>query len=145
MRKRIVRIWMVIGCLVFGVMTLTGCQLQRVDENKVRDLQYTVCDEGRLPKELIEIIEDRKKEPFKLTYRTKDYLYIVVGYGMQERTDLGVSMTQLYLTENTIFVDTELVATKEPAAKEITTEGEMRTYPYIAVRCPLYEEEVRFK
>ena len=81
--------------LFFLLGVLTGCQFEETEDKKLKDLDYTVCDENRLPDELIRLIDDRKKEPFKLTYRTKDYLYIVVGYGAQDRVDLSVVLTEL--------------------------------------------------
>ena len=99
-----------------------------------------MCDENRLPDELIRLIDDRKKEPFKLTYRTKDYLYIVVGYGAQDRVDLSVVLTELYLTRNAIFVDTKL-----SSEEGSTLEDNRVTSPWIAIKCERYEVQVNFK
>ncbi len=130
----------VIMCIIFIIATLSGCKMEQSSEKKIKDLDYTVCDESKLPEELKEIIREKRKEPFKLTYRTKDYLYIVVGYGAQDRTDLNVIMTELYLTENAIYVDTDLESV------EGTTLAQNKvTYPYIAVKCELYDVQVNFR
>ena len=129
---------MVIG--IFLIAALTGCKLEETDETKVKNLDYTICDESKLPDELVTIIQEKKKEPFKLTYRTKDYLYIVVGYGAQDRTDLNVTMTELYLTKNAIIVDTDLCAVEDTTLKDGIV-----TYPWIAVKCELYDVQVQFK
>ena len=127
-------------CVMFGVFllsVLTACEFTETSEEKVDDLDYTVCDESRLPHELI---NEKKKEPFKFTYRTKDYLYIVVGYGAQDRMDLNVVIKDLYLTENAIFVETELTT------KEISKlDNGLVSYPWIAVKCELYDVQVNFK
>ena len=126
--------------LTFFVSVLAGCEFGKTSEEKLKDLDYTVCDESRLPHELMRLINEKKKEPFKFTYRTNDYLYIVVGYGAQDRMDLNVVMTELYLTENAIFVDTRLT-TKENK----TLDGGLVSYPWIAVKCELYDLPVNFK
>lgn len=130
----------VVVSLVFLMAALCGCRLEKSEDEKIKDLDYTVCDESKLPDELKEIIKEKRKEPFKLTYRTKDYLYIVVGYGAQDRTDLNVKMTELYLTENAIYVDTDL-----EAVDTTTLEDQKVTYPWIAVKCELYDVQVNFR
>lgn len=137
--KRTRRIFVCIMTGVFLLAILAGCKMEETNEEKIKDLDYTVCDESRLPDKLVDLIDEKKKEPFKLTYRTKDYLYIVVGYGAQDRTDLNVVLKELYLTKNAIFVDTEMTATDAA-----TLEDNLVTYPWIAVKCELYDVEVRF-
>ncbi|MBR1865490.1 MAG: protease complex subunit PrcB family protein [Lachnospiraceae bacterium] len=138
--KRIRRIFIMAATAVFLFTAMTGCQFEETEREKIRDLDYTVCDESKLPAELTELINEKKKEPFKLTYRTRDYLYIVVGYGAQDRTDLNVVMTELYLTENAIFVDTKL-----ESVGSTTLEDNLLTYPWIAVKCELYDVQINFK
>lgn len=137
-KRRAVFLLVMLG--VFLLAALTGCQFEETNEKKVKDLDYTICDESKLPAELKEIIQEKRKEPFKLTYRTKDYLYIVVGYGAQDRMDLNVVMNELYLTENAIFVDTEMISEEN----RILADNKV-TYPWIAVKCELYDLEVNFK
>ena len=128
----------VVVSMIFLIAALCGCRLEKSEDKKIKD--YTICDESKLPGELKDIIKDKRKEPFKLTYRTKDYLYIVVGYGAQDRTDLNVKMTELYLTENAIYVDTDLESV------ETTTLADHKvTYPWIAVKCELYDVQVNFR
>lgn len=137
-KRRAVFLLVMLG--IFLLAALTGCQFEETKEKKVKDLDYTICDESKLPSELKDIIREKRKEPFKLTYRTKDYLYIVVGYGAQDRMDLNVVMNELYLTENAIFVDTEMVSEDNKILKDNKV-----TYPWIAVKCELYDMEVNFK
>ena len=138
--KRRRRVAIVCMAVIFLLGALTGCQFEETEDVKIKDLDYTVCDESKLPGELVRLIDERKKEPFKLTYRTKDYLYIVVGYGAQDRTDLNVMLTQLYLTKNAIFVDTKL-----SSAEGSTLADNKVIYPWIAVKCELYDVQVNFK
>lgn len=139
--KRRRRIFILIGMVVFFLAALTACRLEEADESKIKDLDYTICDESKLPDELVNLIHEKRKEPFKLTYRTKDYLYIVVGYGAQDRADLNVVMTELYLTKNAIFVDTDLTSVEEAS----TLQDNLVSYPWIAVKCELYDVQVNFK
>lgn len=132
-------LWMPVFIVLFSII-LVACDVEETDATKIKDLDYTVCDEGKLPDELVELINGKKKEPFKLTYRTKDYLYIVVGYGAQDRTDLSIALKELYLTKNAIFVETEM-----NAVDDTTLEDNMVSYPWIAVKCELYDEEVIFQ
>lgn len=138
--KRCRYIFLLTMLSVFVLAALTGCRFEETEENKIKDLDYTICDESKLPDALVELIYEKRKEPFKLTYRTKDYLYIVVGYGAQNRTDLNVTMSELYLTENAIFVDTDLVS-----VDDTTLEDNLVSYPWIAVKCELYDVEVNFR
>ncbi|MGN0496554.1 MAG: protease complex subunit PrcB family protein [Lachnospiraceae bacterium] len=131
---------LIVSILTFFIACLIGCEVEETSEKKIKDLEFTVCDESRLPDALVDIIKEKKKEPFKLTYRTKDYMYIVVGYGASDRTDISVTMTDLYLTENAVFVNTDLVANGEERL-----EGEMVSYPWIAVKCELYDVQVVFQ
>ena len=54
--------------------------------------------------------------------------------------DLSVVMTELYLTENAIFVDTDL-----KAVETNTLDNGLVSYPWIAVKCELYDVAVNFK
>ena len=138
--KRIKQILIMSCLIIFFLSALTGCELLKTSDEKIKDLDYTVCDESRLPKELVTLISEKKPEPFKLTYRTKDYLYIAVGYGAQDRTDLNVKMKELYLTDNSIIVSTELAS-----AGTSTLDRDLVSYPWIAVKCPLYDVQVIFR
>ena len=98
--------------------------------DEMEAIEFTVCEEGRLPKELVSIIEEKKAEPFRLTFQTRDYTYIVVGYGAQPRGGLSVTVNDLYELKGVIHIDTNLIGV---AGEEIKIDG--MTYPYVAVRC----------
>ncbi len=100
------------------------------DSEERVDLEFTVCDEGRLPDELVELIELKKAQPFRLTFTTREYMYIVVGYGAQQRGGCAVTVNQLYRTEDAVYIDTNLIGVE---GEVISIDG--MTYPYVAVRC----------
>lgn len=100
-------------------------------ENEDRvDLDFTVCEEGRLPSELLQIIEEKKVAPFKLTFSTREYMYIVVGYGAQPRGGCSVTVNSLYRTSQAVYIDTNLIGVE---GEVIRIDG--MSYPYVAVKC----------
>ncbi|MCR5701191.1 MAG: protease complex subunit PrcB family protein [Lachnospiraceae bacterium] len=139
MSKKTYKLVHIIMLAAFLVASLVGCEFNKNSEKKVRDLDYLVCDERGLPHELTDIINDKKKEPCKFTYRTNDYLYIVVGYGAQDRRDLNVVVSSLYLTENAIYVETDLTSDDN-----VGLEKGLVSYPWIAVKIENYDLPVNF-
>lgn len=99
-------------------------------EKQQTDMDFTVCEAGRLPAELVELIESKKAEPFRLTFTTREYMYIVVGYGAQPRGGCSVTVNELYRTEDAVHIKTNLVGVE---GETIRIDG--MTYPYVAVKC----------
>ena len=64
----------------------------------------------------------------------------MVGYGEQATGGYSISVNELYLTENSIVIDTEL---KGPEKGE--TVGVEKSYPYIAVQTEYLENPVIFQ
>ncbi len=122
--------------LVSNIFLLNGCNSKTETEN----LDFTVCEEGRLPDELVKIIEEKKAEPFKLTFTTREYMYIVVGYGAQPRGGCSVTVEALYKTDDAVYIDTNLVGTED---SEIKVDG--MSYPYVAVKCENQELPVVYR
>lgn len=128
------------GCFVVVLFMLCACGKK---EEKVRkEIDFTVCDKTRLPDELVEIIEEKKHKVFKLSYLNNDYMYIVVGYGEKNRQNLNVVVEDLYMTDNAIYVETNLI-TKEENAQDVTA-GSPSMYPYIVIKCEKYDLPVVF-
>ena len=125
---------------VFVVRFLTACSVEKDDLKKVRDLEFTVVGETDLPEELKQVIGEKKTAPFKMTYTDDQNLYIAVGYGEQENGGYSISVRELYLTENAIVADTELLG---PESAEQT--GAEKSYPYIVVKTEYLEDPVIFQ
>lgn len=125
---------------VFVVRVLTGCSVQKENQEKVRDLEFTVTGEADLPQELAQLIQEKKAAPFKLTYSNDQGLYIVVGYGEQQTGGYSIRVQELYLTENSIVIDTELLGPEK--GEEVGVE---KSYPYIAVQTEYLENPVIFQ
>lgn len=136
-RHRLILIMMV---AVFILAVLSGCDINKTSHKKITDLDYTVCDERGLPHELMNIINDKKKEPCKFTYRTNDYLYIIVGYGAQDRKDLNVVVSSLYMTENAIYIETDLTTVDNAGL-----EKGLVSHPWIAIKINNCDVPVNFE
>lgn len=128
-------------CLVICLFlfTLTGCVSEPVKTEKLRDLEFTVLDKLSVPDEFQALIEEKKEKPFRLTYADAEELYIAEGYGAQLKTGYSVEVTELYETENAIYIHTNLLGPgKEEETKEITT------FPYVVVKLKLIDKNVVF-
>lgn len=133
-------LWILLVAWVFIVRCLGGCGADTREDEKVRDLEFTVVGDGELPKELMGTIEQKKASPFKLTYSDDQGLYIVTGYGEQESGGYSIVVEELYLTENSIVFDTELRGPESGAGG-----GNEKSYPYIVVKTEVLEQPVVFQ
>jgi hypothetical protein len=126
--------------IVITAIGLIGCKSEDTDIKKIKDLDFTVVEDADLPGELKEIIDEKKEEPFKLSYSNKDNLYIVVGYGKQNSGGYSIAVDELYLTSNAIYIDTNLIG---PSQEDMVSQGV--TYPYVVVKMEFMDESVVFE
>ena len=119
---------------------ITGCKKENTEVKKIKDLEFTTVEDADLPGELKEIIDEKKEEPFKLSYSNKDNLYIVVGYGKQNSGGYSISVDELYLTSNAIYINTTLIG---PSKEDMVSQGV--TYPYVVVKLEFREERIVFE
>lgn len=131
---------MLLAAWVFIVRCLSGCSVGKDDGGKVRDLEFTVVGDNEVPAQLLKTIEEKKGGNIKLTFSDGQGLYIVTGYGEQPSGGYSISVDELYLTENSIVIDTEL---KGPEDQEEA--GTEKSYPYIVVKTEYLEEPVVFQ
>lgn len=124
----------------FMARFLTGCSVEKEDQDKVRDLEFAVVSEAELPEELAKLVAEKKAAPFKLTYSNDQGLYIVVGYGEQATGGYSISVRELYLTENSIVVDTELLGPQK--GEEVGVE---KSYPFLVIQTEYLENPVIFQ
>ena len=118
---------------------LLACK-KKDEIKKIRDLDFTVVEDADLPGELKELIEEKKSEPFKISYSNKDNLYIAVGYGKQNSGGYSISVEELYLTNNAIYIDTNLIG---PSSGDVVAPGV--TYPYVVVKLEYIDKRVVFE
>lgn len=121
---------MVFLCILAGMFLLMGCKVrEKTPEGKVRDLTFTLEEETALPKELRELIKEKKTIPMHFSYSIGNVMYIVVGYGTKETGGYSITADALYLTEDNIVVHTTLLGPKKEQKAEQT-----ESYPYIVLK-----------
>ena len=126
--------------VLMTTVLLTGCTLLSEERVKLRDLDFTVLSEEKIPAELKTIIEEKKAEPFKLTYSDNEHLYISIGYGEQTTGGYSIAVNELYLTDNAVYVNTTLLG---PDASEKS--NQTPSYPYIVIKTEYLDETVIFE
>lgn len=136
-KKRIGRL-----LLFFAVLPLCmfgGCSKEKEEYTKTGEVDFTVVEEADVPKELLEVIKEKKSDPFSLTYLAEDALYLAKGYGEQPSGGYSVAVEELFQAKEGICFKTTLIG---PAADEKVTTAV--THPYIVVKLQPMETEVHF-
>lgn len=126
--------------IIITMMLFCGCGIREGSLDKVRDIDFTVLPESEIPVEYLNFIEENKSQPMKLTYCTEEYLYIAVGYGQQETGGYSISIDDLYLTENSVVINTTIHG---PSVSEASVEG--FSYPYVVVKTEKVDLPVIFE
>lgn len=128
-------------CLLLAAAALlSGCTYLSDEKIKLRDLDFTVLSEEKIPEELKGILEEKKSLPFQITYTDNQNLYICIGYGKQETGGYSIAVEELYLTDDNICVDTSLLG---PEASEKS--NKTPSYPYIVLKTEFLEKTVVFE
>ncbi len=136
--------WKLIGTLVLIMVCslglLSGCN-EKQEIVRVKDLEFTVVPEHEIPEALLSTINERKAEPFKITYTTKgnEYLYIAVGYGAKNTGGYSIAIEDLFLSTNAIYINTNLIG----PGKDLVTQA--ITYPYIVIKLEYRDKSVVFQ
>lgn len=127
-----------VGCMTAWM--LTGCTMLSEERIKLRDLDFTVLSEEKIPEELMKIIEEKKGEPFKLTYSDNEYLYISIGYGEQSTGGYSIAVNELYLTDNAVYVNTSLLGPEDSVQAQNAP-----SHPYIVIKTEYLDQTVIFE
>ena len=140
-RNKKVMLYAAIILIIIVALTviLISCKITGTSSTKVADLDYTVVEDQDVPTELMKIIDEKKQNSLRLTYSTKDYIYIVAGYGTQLTSGYSIRLNEVYLGQNAIYVDTNLVG---PTKSEEVNKAE--TYPYIVIKIEKRDDPVVF-
>lgn len=137
---RRLRIILLLLSVLGSSLLFTACKSEDTDVKKIKDLEFTVVEDADVPEQLMQIINEKKKEPFKLSYSNADNLFIVVGYGEQPTGGYSISVDDLFLTSNAVYIDTNLIG---PSETEKVTNAV--TYPYVVVKTEFIDKSVVFK
>ena len=133
---------------LFLCLLLVGCGFKKKGDKE--KMEYTICDETKIPNELFDIIEEKKNGVFKLSYVNNDAMYIAIGYGAHNRQNLSVFVEDVYKTDNAIYVETNLYTKDEIESNGQATAGDAfpagtpSMYPYIVIKCDKYDLPVVF-
>ena len=127
-----------IGSVV--LLLMTGCSMMSGERVKLRDLEFTVLGEEKIPEELLTIMKEKGAEPFQLTYSDNEYLYISVGYGEQSTGGYSIAVEELYLTDNAIYVRTSLLGPDTDLRSNGTP-----SYPCIVIKTEYLDKTVIFE
>lgn len=130
-------------CGTIILFQLTGCTQKNDPMEKVKDLEFTVLAEENIPEELRTVIDEKKNDAFKVTYQDNGFLYICIGYGEQISGGYSISVNELYLTNNAIYVDTTLLGPDPAEASQ--TKKNAPSYPYIVLKTEQIDKPVVFK
>lgn len=120
------------------ILAVTGCQKQK-NESERENVQYAVCGQSVLPKELKQIIEEEKTEVCHFTYSTQDYTYYVIGYGKQKGKGYRIKVKSFEMDESHVYLDTTLIGVTKEHQKEGTS------YPYLVLKSQYYEKDAVFR
>ncbi len=129
------------ACLICLLCLLVyACGKKQDPMEKIKDLEYTVIAEDNIPKELLEKIEERKENAFRLTFEDQGFLYICMGYGTQQTGGYSIAVNALYETANAVYIDTNLIG---PSPEE--KKNQVKSYPYVVVKTEFLEKPVVFE
>lgn len=117
-----------------------ACSASGGEKEKLKDLEFTVISEDRLSDELKTIMDEKKVSPFNLTFHDEDFLYICIGYGEQKTGGYSIAVNELYLTKDSVFVDTNLLGPSAENKNNLTP-----TYPYIVLKTEFIDKPVVFE
>ena len=136
-RMRIITIAAFLICLLF----LAGCDSKKDPLEKIKDLECTVIAEENIPEELLQVIDEKKTEGFKLTYQDSGFLYICRGYGKQPTGGYSITVNDLYETENAVYFDTTLLG---PQPGEIDDKKASPSFPYVVIKTEYVDKPIVF-
>ncbi len=139
MKPIVITIILMVGVCFFT----TGCQ-QKQDREKAakeKEWPYTVVAIRDCPEDFLAELEEKKVNPFQMSYMDGEYLYIARGYGEQATGGYSIAVHGLYERGDAqLCLKTEL---KGPGKEE--TVKQKASYPYVIVKTEKTDREVLFE
>ena len=59
-------------CVLLLALLPAGCQFIRIEEGERTPLEYTIVKQEEIPEEISELMEQKKKKVFQMTYQVSD-------------------------------------------------------------------------
>ena len=148
MRMRSHVVW-----LVWMLLFLGGCQVVLKEIADGQQVEFSIVDEKKIPKEMAECIEKMAEESFQITYVEGGWTYIGQGYGRQETKGYAIRIDKCMEGKDVIGVQTTLLGPGsdeikkdgEELANVCMREGELSKYPYAVWKIAKNEKPVIFK
>ena len=127
--------------VVLLTVALMGCEAEETAADKLKDLDFTVVGEGEQPDALKDIIAEKSKSAFQISYTIGEELYIAIGYGEQPSGGYSITVNAFYETPDSLFIDTTLLG---PGSAENVTDTP--TTPYIVIKTEnIADKPIEFK
>ena len=114
-------------CVLLLALLPAGCQFIRIEEGERTPLEYTIVKQEEIPEEISELMEQKKKKVFQMTYQVGDIRYLMKGYGEQLTGGYSIQVEEVSESENAVFCKTRLIGPEKADA------GSEPSYPCI---CP---------
>ena len=89
------RKWLLCAGLVLCLWILCGCSIRKVDDTQKRKAVYENVRREEIPEECKKWIEEKKQEPFTLTYEDQGSLYLFCGYGRKKQDGYRVKVVKI--------------------------------------------------
>lgn len=124
--------------MVVLVCLLTGCQLEKIDGSKKKNIDFTVVSELEMTEPVKQIIAEKKTAPFKLTFSDEQFTYLLIGYGKQNTGGYSIKVKELYESKNAVYVKTEFAGPRQ------YEEQSHESYPYIVIKIEYTDKNVIF-
>lgn len=123
------------------ILTLAGCESKEAGADKLKDLNFTVVGENEQPDALKDIIAEKAKSAFQISYTIGEELYIAIGYGEQPSGGYSITVNEFYETPDTLIIDTTLLG---PGSAENVTDTP--TTPYVVIKTEnIADKPITFK
>lgn len=125
--------------LLFLIYAISGCKIIRIEEEPAQLLKYTVVPADDIPADALELIEEKKKDEFEITYQRGEELYLIKGYGQQMTGGYSIQVKGLTASPSAIFLKTCLLGPREKPQHSTPS------YPFIVVKTAYQNLPVQFE
>ena len=104
----------------------------------LRRAEYTIVKQEEIPEEISELMEQKKKNVFQMTYQVGDIRYLMKGYGEQLTGGYSIQVEEVSESENAVFCKTRLIGPEKADA------GSEPSYPCIVLKIRETEKPIEF-